>query len=53
MADKMLLTITLRKEVPNEQTGRTLYEAVKTKMQDNPEVKINGHVAQYFEMEGG
>lgn len=40
----MFLTIVLRKEVPNEAQGIALYEIVKQKLSDHPEVKISGNV---------
>jgi len=48
--DKMYVIITLTKEVPDRETGRAIYDTVKLKMLDNPEVKINGHISNHFDM---
>lgn len=44
----MLLFITLRKEVEDENEGRAIYELVKQKLADRPDVKIAGHVNNRF-----
>lgn len=49
MKDKMYLTITLRKEVPDRETGRAIFDLVKERMEDRPDVKVNGHVTNHFE----
>lgn len=36
----MQLTIVLRKEVPDEATAQQLYDIVKEKLADQPDVKI-------------
>ncbi len=49
--DKMYLIITLRKEVPDRETGRTIYDLVKERMSDRPDVEIKGHVSNHFDLE--
>ena len=49
MPDKMYLTITLRKEVPDREAGRTIFDLVKQRLEDKPDVKITGHVTNHFE----
>lgn len=49
MEDKMYLTITLRKEVPDRETGRAIFDLVIQRMEDRPDVKVTGHVTNHFE----
>ena len=42
--DKIQLIVTLRKEVPDIPTAKTLYQAVKTKMADTPDVVVTGSI---------
>jgi len=51
MADKMYLTITLRKEVPDRDTGRVIFDLVKTRLEDRPDIKITGSVSNHFDLE--
>lgn len=51
MADKMYLVITLRKEVPDREAGKAIYELVKQKMSDRPDVEIHGHVTNHFDLD--
>lgn len=44
----MYIVITLRKEVPDRETGRAIYDLVKQRMADRPEVKISGAVSNHF-----
>lgn len=46
----MYLTITLRKEVPDREAGRTIYDLVKQRMEDRPDVKVNGLVSNHFDL---
>ncbi len=50
MADVMQVIITLRKEVPDRDAGRAIYDLVKVKMEDRPDVKITGHVSNHFDL---
>lgn len=49
MEDKMVLTITLRKEVPDREAGRAIFDLVRQRMEDRPDVKVTGHVTNHFE----
>lgn len=51
MDDKMYLTITLRKEVPDRDTGRQIFDLVKDRLQDKPEIEISGAVNNHFDLE--
>jgi len=51
MADKMYIVITLRREVPDRDTARIIYDLVKTKMADRPDVEISGHCSNHFDLE--
>ena len=51
MADKMYLVITLRKEVPDRNTGKAIYDLVKERMTDRPDVEIHGHVSNHFDLD--
>jgi len=42
----MHLTIVLRKEVPDEQTGQTLLDIVADKLSDHPDIEVSGQVNQ-------
>ena len=49
--DKMYVVITLRKEVPDRETGRAIYDLVKSRLEDRPDVEINGHVTNHYNLE--
>lgn len=51
MADKMYIVITLRREVPDRETARQVYDVVKQKMADRPDVKVAGHCSNHFDLE--
>lgn len=51
MADKMYLIITLRKEVPDRDAGKIIYELVKQRLDDRPDVEIRGHVTNHFDLD--
>lgn len=53
MADKMFLIITVRKEVPDRDTGKAIYDLVKQRMTDRPDIDIKGHVANHFDLDSG
>lgn len=48
--DAMNLVITLRKEVPDRETGLQIYELVKQRMADRPDVTVTGHVTNHFDL---
>lgn len=47
----MQLVITLRKEVADRDEGQAVFEQVKQKLADKPEIKVTGHVTNHFEPE--
>lgn len=51
MADKGYVIITLRKEVPDRVAGRTIYDLVKAKLADQPDVKVTGHFANHYDFD--
>lgn len=51
MADKMYLVITLRKEVPDIERAREIYDLVKERMSDRPDVIVSGHASNHFDLE--
>lgn len=48
--DQMYLVITLRKEVPDRDAGRVIYDLVKERLADRPDVIITGHVTNHFDL---
>ena len=51
MLDKMFIVITLRKEVPDRFIAKDIYELVKQRMSDRPDVTVKGHCSNHFDME--
>lgn len=49
--DKMNLIITLRKEVADRDEGHAIYELVKQRLADRPDVIVTGHVTNHFDLE--
>jgi len=47
----MQLVITLRRDVKDRDEGSMIYELVKQKLEDRPEIKVAGHVTNHFEEE--
>lgn len=52
MADTMNLVITLRKEVPDRDAGKAIYDLVKQRLDDRPDVIVTGHVTNHFDLDG-
>lgn len=50
MADKTQIIITLRKEVADEAGARAVYQTVKQKMADNPDITITGHISNHLDV---
>ncbi len=50
MADKGYCIITLRKEVPSREDARAIYDLVKMKMVDRPDVEVSGHFSNHFDL---
>ncbi|GAI30951.1 unnamed protein product [marine sediment metagenome] len=51
MGDQMQIVITLRKEVPDRDQARIIYDIVKQKMADRPDVQITGHCTNHFDLD--
>ena len=51
MADKMFLVVTARKEVPDRDAGKTIYDLIKARMSDRPDVQLQGHVTNHFDLD--
>lgn len=51
MTDLMYVIITLRKEVPDRDAGKAIYDLVKERLTDRPDVKITGHVSNHFDFD--
>lgn len=51
MPDKMYLVVTARKEVLDATEGKTIYELIKQRMADRPDVELTGHVANHFDLD--
>lgn len=47
----MQLVITLRKEVPDRDAGKAIFDLVKQRMADRPDVTVTGHVTNHFDLE--
>lgn len=47
----MYLVITLRKEVADRDAGKVIYDLVKERLADRPDVEVQGHVTNHFDME--
>ncbi len=47
----MQLVITLRKDVEDRDEGEAVFELVKTRLADRPDVKVTGHVTNHFTLE--
>ena len=53
MPDLMNLIITLRREVPDRETGRAVFDLVKARLADRPDVTVTGHVSNHFDLNSG
>lgn len=51
MAEQMILTIVARKPVADPEEGQQVYEWVKQKLSERPDVEISGHVTNHFDLE--
>ena len=45
----MYVIITLRKEVPDRETGRATYDLVKERLADHPDVDVKGAISNHFD----
>lgn len=51
MPAQMYLVITLRKPVSDPDQGQQLFDLVKQRLQDRPDIDITGHVTNHFDLE--
>lgn len=51
MADKAYVIITARKEVPDRDQARLIYDLVKERLADRPDVKLTGQFSNHFDLE--
>ncbi len=50
MPDEMKVVITLRKTVPDRDAGRVVYDLVKDRLADRPDVTVTGHITNHFDL---
>ena len=50
MADKMILIVTLRKEVPDKDTAKAIVALLKNKLSDHPDVEVTSHTTDRFDI---
>lgn len=51
MAADMHLVITLRRMVEDRDQGKELFDLVKQKLADRPDITITGHITNHFDLE--
>lgn len=51
MTDKGYCIITARKEVENDAEARVLYDWVKAKLSEHPEVEVRGQFSNQFDLD--
>jgi len=51
MPDKIYLIVTLRKEVADNEAGKAVYDLVKTRLAEYPDVEISAHVTNHFSLD--
>lgn len=51
MPDQMYLVITLRKPVPDRETAREISIVVKERLADRPDIQINAHATNHFDLD--
>ncbi len=52
MEDKGWVIITLRKEVPDRDRAREIYDMIKVKLADRPDIQMTGHFSNHFDLKG-
>lgn len=50
MPDIMTLTVTLRKVVPDESTGKALLDLVKSRFEDQPDIRVSGQTSIKYDV---
>lgn len=51
MADRGYVIITARKECEDREAARLIYDAVKLKLADRPDIILSGHFSNHFDLE--
>jgi len=51
MPDKGYVVITARKECPDRDAARLIYDTVKQKLADRPDIELNGHFTNHFDLD--
>lgn len=51
MADKGYVIITARKEVPDRAQARLIYDLVKERLADRPDVDLTGMFSNHFDLD--
>ncbi len=51
MADKGYVIITARKEVPDRDQARVIYDLIKERLADHPEVILTGQFSNHFDLD--
>jgi len=51
MPDKMYVILTARKEVADKTEARAVFDLVKQKLQDRPDIELTGHCSNHFDLE--
>ncbi|MBA7705085.1 hypothetical protein ES703_113909 [subsurface metagenome] len=51
MPDQMFIVLTLRKPVPDAAAARQIYDLVKDRLSDHPDVEISGHCTNHFDLD--
>ena len=52
MPDQLYLVVTLRRVVPDQEYGRALFDIIKQRLSDHPDVIVSGHLTNHFDLEG-
>jgi len=47
----MYVIITARKEVPDAAAAREIYDHIKQKLTDRPDIELNGHCSNHFDLD--
>ena len=50
MADQGTCVITLRKPCDDRDAARLIYDLVKTRLEDRPDVTVTGHFTNHFDL---
>jgi len=51
MQEQMYLVITVRKPVTDRDQGKLIFDMIKQRLEDRPDLTITGHVTNHFALE--